>query len=147
MTPVSRARSLSHSLLFLFSAQPQHRSALSIGFLIGVSFMMCQLLLIVAAVSGANLANVGNTVEEMSSGSKAVTTFASLLLLAQIAFTTFVTMFRDTLLPAGSMASTDTALPPPSFGGPSAYESSSASYDASVSVQPMPPPPGGGGVL
>ena len=109
--------------------------------------MMCQLMLIVAAVSGSNLGgNLG--LDNMSSGSKAVTWFASLLLLAQIACTTFITLYRDTLLPAGSMASTDTALPPPSFGGPSGYEPSAGSYgDSSVSVQPMPPPPGGGGVL
>lgn len=126
--------------------QPAHRSALSIGFLIGVSFMFCQLLLIVCVVSGANLAQMP---EEPHSSTKAVTGFASLLLLAEISFTVFVTMFRDTLLPPNSMASTDTALPPPSFGsGPGAYEPSSAGYGDSVHVQPMPmPAPGGGGVL
>ena len=110
-----------------------------------------QLMLITAAVSGANLAGVdlekGMLAAESTSGTKAVTWFSSLLLLALIAFTTFITMYRDTLLPAGSMASTDTALPPPSFGGPSGYEANPGSYGDAVSVQPIPPPPGGGGVL
>ena len=112
-----------------------------------------QLVLITAVVSGANLAGVDLTAlpitqtPEVSPGSKAVTWFSSLLLLALISFTTFITMYRDTLLPAGSMASTDTALPPPSFGGPSGYEANPGSYGDAVSVQPIPPPPGGGGVL
>ena len=110
-------------------------------------------MLITAVVSGANLAGVdlekGMRAAESTPGTKAVTWFTSLLLLSMIAFTTFITMYRDTLLPAGSMASTDTALPPPSFGGPSGYEANpgSSSYGDAVSVQPMPPPPGGGGVL
>ena len=105
--------------------------------------MLCQLLLIVCVVSGANLAQMGG---EMHSSTKAVTGFASLLLLAEMTFTAFITLFRDTLLPPGSMASTDTALPPPSFGsGPGAYEPSSSGYGDSVHVAPMPSAQGGGG--
>lgn len=86
------------------------------GFLIGVSVMMVNMMLQTAVISGSWAA---------SSGVQAVTAFSSLLLIFVGSFTVFVTMWRDTLLPPPAMAGQDvggdaSGLPPPQFGTASA---------------------------
>lgn len=96
--------------------QPRYRSGLSIGFLIGTSGMMISTLLTTAVVSGGNYAAFGLPGIDPKSSTQAVTAFASLLLIAVVFFTTFTVLYRDTLLPAGPMASSDASLPPPPAG-------------------------------
>jgi hypothetical protein len=66
--------------------QPKYRSQLSVGFLIGVSVMIINLLLITAIISGANFADFGLTGPgyDPKSSTQAVTAFASLLLIAEV---------------------------------------------------------------
>ena len=108
------------------SLQPKFRSALSVGFLIGTSFLMVNVMLLVAAVSGGNMAAFG--MGDAKSATQAVTAFASLLLIALIFFTTFLTLYRDTLLPPPPMSAADNQapLPPPQFSA--AGGSATAAY-------------------
>lgn len=108
---------------------PKYRSALSVGFLIGVSVCMVLQLLVTGVVSGANFAAFG--LGSATSSTQAVTAFASLLLIAITFFTVFLTMYRDTLLPPVAMASTDHSegLPPASgFGGATAQPYAGGTY-------------------
>lgn len=61
---------------------PKYRSALSVGFLIGVSATLINTLLLTAAISGANLAAFG--LGDPNSSTQAVTAFTSLLLIAVV---------------------------------------------------------------
>lgn len=95
--------------------QPKYRSPLSVGFLIGVSLMNIFVMLETGVASGANFAGFGGG--DMASSTEAVTAFSALLLIALTAFTTFLVMFRDTLLPPAPMSTTDQSEQPPSLPG------------------------------
>jgi hypothetical protein len=107
-----------------------YRTPLAVGFLIGVSALMANLMLVVAVVSGSNLAMWG--APTLPSSESATQAFAVILFLLYSAFTLFVAAWRDILLPP-PMAGQDvnTGLPPSqaAYGG---------SYDGGFSA-------GGGG--
>jgi uncharacterized membrane protein YgcG len=92
---------------------------LAVGFLIGLSFMEANLMLIVAVISGANLSKL--CVGAAPPSATATEAFATMLFLAFSSFTAFVFLWKDILLPAsadgGGMAAHDGGLPPSSYGG------------------------------
>ena len=97
--------------------------------MIGSGGVIINLCLILASASNANFANFGNG--PTPGGVGAVTAFSILLLMTYSAFTGFVVVYRDTLLPPPSMASQDSeGLPPPSFA--TGEYGGSANYGGSV---------------
>jgi hypothetical protein len=101
---------------------PKFRSALSVGFLIGVSVMLIQICLMVGVLSGSGMPMFFLGVDPKSSA-QAVTAFASLLLISTTFVTVFLILYRDALLPPQqSMASHDQnpvpqAVPAGTYGG------------------------------
>lgn len=90
--------------------------------------MMVSTLLVTAVVSGGNYAAFGLPGVDPKSSTQAVTAFASLTLIATTFFTVFTVLYRDTLLPAGPMASSDASLPPPPAGAAAVPNWGSSAY-------------------
>jgi len=116
----------------------EYRTPLAVGFMIGVGAMQANEMLVVAVVSGSNLAKFG--VGAMPPGEGATQAFAVLLLMAYASFTGFTLVYRDTLLPP-PMAGADAhdGLPP--------GQAVPASYDAGGAGPQFSDAPAGAAVL
>jgi len=104
-----------------------YRTPLAVGFLIGVGAVMVNVMLLVAVVSGSNLAKFGSPISPPGEG--AVQAFAVLLLLGYSTFTAFTVVYRDTLLPPPMVSQETEGLPPgqPSYGN-SQYDAGTSGY-------------------
>jgi hypothetical protein len=94
--------------------------------MIGVGTMLAMLMLIVASISGADLATWGKG--PMPSSEEAVQAFAVMLMMAYTSFTVFTVLWRDTLLPAPMASQEQEGYPPavPSYGGNATYDGANA---------------------
>jgi len=95
-----------------------YRTHLAVGFLIGVSFMEANLMLIVSVISGANMSRMGGAAgAALPSSASATETFAAMLFIAYSTLTFFIFSWKDILLPATiEGASVDSGMPPAAFG-------------------------------
>lgn len=113
---------------------PRFRSALSVGFLIGVSVMLVHLMLIVGVLAGSGMPMFFLGIDPKSS-SQAVVAFASLLLISTVFVTVFLVLYRDALLPPQtSMASHDQAVPPPAVPAYGGTATAGPSYGGTASA-------------
>jgi len=97
----------------------EYRTPLAVGFLIGVTFMMANLMLITATISGSNLGRWG--LGTLPSSTEATQAFSIMLFMAYTSFCIFITQWRDVLLPPPMSGQESSGLPPSqsAFGGSS----------------------------
>jgi len=96
-----------------------YRTHLAVGFLIGVSFMEANLMLIVSVISGANMSRMGGSAgAALPSSASATETFAAMLFIAYSTLTFFIFSWKDILLPATIEGASvgDSGMPPAAYG-------------------------------
>lgn len=95
----------------------EYRTPLAVGFLIGVTVLMANLMLITAVVSGSNISRWGLGV--LPSSAEATQAFSIMLFMAYTTFSIFITQWRDVLLPPPMSGQEASGLPPSqsAFGG------------------------------